>query len=48
MYEVPSHREIKRVVVDREAVERGHRPQLIGENGQALRWSDDAPLNAAA
>ncbi|MCC7452032.1 MAG: ATP-dependent Clp protease ATP-binding subunit ClpX [Anaerolineae bacterium] len=48
MYEVPSHREIKRVVVDREAVERGRRPQLMGENGQALRWSDDTPLNAAA
>ena len=48
MYEVPSHREIKRVVVDREAIERLRRPQIVGENGQALGWNDDAPLNAAA
>ena len=44
MYEVPSHREIKRVIVDREAIERVRRPLIIGENGQALGWSDDAPL----
>ena len=47
MYEVPSHREIKRVVVDREAIERVRRPQIVGENGQALGWHD-TPLNAAA
>jgi ATP-dependent Clp protease ATP-binding subunit ClpX len=48
MYEVPSHREIKRVVVDREAIERVRRPLIAGENGQPLGWSDDTPLNAAA
>jgi ATP-dependent Clp protease ATP-binding subunit ClpX len=48
MYEVPSNREIKRVVVDREAIERVRRPQIVGDNGQALGWHDDAPLNAAA
>jgi ATP-dependent Clp protease ATP-binding subunit ClpX len=48
MYEVPSHREIKRVVVDREAIERVRRPLITGENGLALGWHDDTPLNAAA
>jgi ATP-dependent Clp protease ATP-binding subunit ClpX len=48
MYEVPSHREIKRVVVDREAIERIRRPLIVGENGQMLRWHDDTPLDAAA
>jgi ATP-dependent Clp protease ATP-binding subunit ClpX len=48
MYEVPSHREIKRVIVDREAIERTRRPLIAGEKGEPLRWSDDTPLNAAA
>jgi ATP-dependent Clp protease ATP-binding subunit ClpX len=48
MYEVPSHREIKRVVVDREAIERIRRPLIVGENGQMLGWHDDTPLDAAA
>jgi ATP-dependent Clp protease ATP-binding subunit ClpX len=48
MYEVPSHREIKKVIVDREVIERTKRPQIVGENGQALGWTDDAPLDAAA
>jgi ATP-dependent Clp protease ATP-binding subunit ClpX len=48
MYEVPSHREIKKVVVDREAIERTRRPLLSGENGQPMPWNDDTPLNAAA
>src|SRR5215475_6696483 len=31
MYEVPSHREIKKVIVDREVIERSKRPQIVGE-----------------
>ncbi len=42
MYEVPSHHEIKRVVIDRESIQRTRRPQIVGENGQALHWSDEA------
>src|SRR5450432_3501756 len=48
MYEVPSHHEIKKVVVDREVIERNKRPQIVGENGQTLGWNEDAPMNAAA
>lgn len=48
MYEVPGHRDIKRVVVDREAIERTRQPQLLGESGQPLTGNDGAPLNAAA
>ncbi len=48
MYEVPSHREIKKVIVDREAIERVRRPQIVGENGQLLTWHDDTPLESAA
>ena len=48
MYEVPSRREIKRVVIDRDSIERSKRPQMLGEKGEALGWSDDAPLDAAA
>jgi ATP-dependent Clp protease ATP-binding subunit ClpX len=48
MYEVPSHREIKRVVVDREAIERVRRPLIAGEKGEPLGWHDNTPLDAAA
>jgi ATP-dependent Clp protease ATP-binding subunit ClpX len=48
MYEVPGHREIKKVVIDREAIERTRRPLLLDEAGKTLRWSDDPPLNVAA
>ncbi len=48
MYEAPSHREIKKVIVDHDVIERTKRPQIVGENGQALGWTDDAPMNAAA
>jgi ATP-dependent Clp protease ATP-binding subunit ClpX len=49
MYEVPSHREIKRVIIDREAIEKIRRPQIVGENGQLITLSDDAPpLESAA
>jgi ATP-dependent Clp protease ATP-binding subunit ClpX len=48
MYEVPGRRDIKKVVVEADAIERKGRPQLFGEAGQALLWSDgktgtDAP-----
>jgi ATP-dependent Clp protease ATP-binding subunit ClpX len=52
MYEVPGRREVKKVVVDAAAIDGTGRPKLVGENDQALLWSDDkAPddkLNAAA
>ncbi len=48
MYEVPSHHEIKKVVVDREVIERNKRPQIVGEKGEVLGWNEDTPMNAAA
>jgi ATP-dependent Clp protease ATP-binding subunit ClpX len=48
MYEVPSHREIRRVVVDRDAIEHKKPPQMMGENGQILAFTDNTPLDAAA
>lgn len=43
MYEVPSNNEIKRVVVDKPAIERVRRPQILDKDGQPLQWSDDSP-----
>jgi len=48
MYEVPGHRDIKKVVIDREAIEHTRRPVLLDENGKALHWSDEPPMNVAA
>jgi ATP-dependent Clp protease ATP-binding subunit ClpX len=48
MYEAPSNRAIRRVIVDGEAIERTRRPLLVGEKEEKLTWSDDKPLNAAA
>ncbi len=41
MYEVPSNKAVRRVVVDREAVERTGRPKLFGEGGQLLAWHEE-------
>ena len=40
MYEVPGHSDIRQVVVDREAIERTRRPQIINQSGEALVWGD--------
>jgi ATP-dependent Clp protease ATP-binding subunit ClpX len=41
MYEVPSNRDIKKVIIDRAALERTTRPQMLGENDKPLKWSDE-------
>ncbi len=51
MYEVPGQKDIRRVVVDRDAIERIQRPTLVDKNGTTLRWSDSStanPLTSAA
>ncbi len=48
MYEVPSQKDIQRVVVDRDSLERIKRPALVDKNGKAVVWSDDKPLESAA
>ncbi len=41
MYEVPSHKEVKRVIIDQGVIERTKRPIMLSENGTVLAWSDD-------
>src|SRR5579859_7994217 len=48
MYEAPSNRQIRKVVVDRDTIEHKKRPQLVSSDGQPLGWSDNPPLDAAA
>jgi ATP-dependent Clp protease ATP-binding subunit ClpX len=45
MYEVPGNMRIRRVVVDKDAIERSRRPLLFGEDGQPLGWGDETPLD---
>ena len=48
MFEVPSNKAVRRVVVDREAIERNARPKLFGESGQSIAWQDELPPKTAA
>lgn len=48
MYEVPGRRDVKKVVVDQNAIERTGTPQLIGEHEQAITWSEDHQPPASA
>ncbi|MCS6872101.1 MAG: ATP-dependent Clp protease ATP-binding subunit ClpX [Anaerolineae bacterium] len=41
MFEVPSNKAVRRVVVDREAIERSGRPKLFGEGNQPITWQDE-------
>ena len=47
MYEVPSRSDVRRVVVDADAISRHNRPVLLAENGQAIGWGDSALQDAA-
>ncbi|MCC6192028.1 MAG: ATP-dependent Clp protease ATP-binding subunit ClpX [Anaerolineales bacterium] len=47
MYEVPSRSDVRRVVVCGEAIAGQARPLLLGENGRASGWGDEALDQAA-
>jgi ATP-dependent Clp protease ATP-binding subunit ClpX len=47
MYEVPGHESIRRVVVDKDAIEHHARPSLMDAAGERVAWSDD-PLHKSA
>jgi ATP-dependent Clp protease ATP-binding subunit ClpX len=47
MYEVPSRSDVRRVVVDGDAISQRNRPVLLAENGQAIQWGDSALRDAA-
>jgi ATP-dependent Clp protease ATP-binding subunit ClpX len=44
MFEVPSNRAVKKVVIDKGSIERTQRPQLLNEKGEPLTWVGDGPL----
>jgi ATP-dependent Clp protease ATP-binding subunit ClpX len=48
MFEIPSHDNIKRVIVDADAITRRARPKIIIEGEQQLEWRDDGTLDSAA
>jgi ATP-dependent Clp protease ATP-binding subunit ClpX len=47
MYEVPSRSDVRRVVVNGEAIASQSRPLLFGDNGRAVGWGEDALQQAA-
>ncbi|PJF36387.1 MAG: ATP-dependent Clp protease ATP-binding subunit ClpX [Candidatus Thermofonsia Clade 1 bacterium] len=47
MFEVPSNKAVRRVVVDREAIEGSGRPKLFGENNQPIAWQHEPQLKPA-
>jgi ATP-dependent Clp protease ATP-binding subunit ClpX len=47
MYEVPSRSDVRRVVVDDAAIACQSRPRLLGDDGRAVGWGDDALDRAA-
>ncbi|MBN1200297.1 MAG: ATP-dependent Clp protease ATP-binding subunit ClpX [Anaerolineae bacterium] len=48
MFELPSRSDIKRVIVDANAITREGRPQIVLENDKVLRWREDGTLDTAA
>jgi ATP-dependent Clp protease ATP-binding subunit ClpX len=47
MFEIPSRKEIRRVVINREAVLGEGRPLIMAANEEPLRWSDEEEVIAA-
>ncbi len=47
MYEVPSRSDVRRVVVDGDAISQHARPVLVAADGQAIHWGEAALKNAA-
>ena len=47
MYEVPSRSDVRRVIVDGNAISQHSRPRLLAADGQAIAWGDAALRDAA-
>ncbi len=47
MFEIPNRHDIRRVVVDKEAILNGRRPKLLGAKDAALPWDDHGLTSAA-
>ncbi|MBN1681339.1 MAG: ATP-dependent Clp protease ATP-binding subunit ClpX [Anaerolineae bacterium] len=48
MFEIPSHDDIKQVIVDADAINGHARPTIMLENNKTLQWSEDGTLGSAA
>ncbi len=48
MFEIPSHDDIQRVIVDAEAIRGGARPKIVVEGERILRWREDGTLESVA
>jgi ATP-dependent Clp protease ATP-binding subunit ClpX len=48
MFEVPSHQDIKKVVVDVDAINNTGRPKIILEDDKVLEWGEDGTFDSAA
>ncbi|GAB4570512.1 MAG: ATP-dependent Clp protease ATP-binding subunit ClpX [Anaerolineae bacterium] len=48
MFEIPGRPDIRRVIVNKEAIEGRARPLILTENDQPLQWTEDGTLDSAA
>jgi ATP-dependent Clp protease ATP-binding subunit ClpX len=48
MFEIPSHDDIRKVIVDAGAIAGDSRPQIIVEGERVLEWTEDGRLDSAA
>jgi ATP-dependent Clp protease ATP-binding subunit ClpX len=48
MYEIPSHSEVVKCVVNAECITRGAPPLLLLADGQAFSWGDDGDREISA
>ena len=48
MFEIPSHADVQRVIVDADTINGVARPKIVVEGEKVLRWRDDGTLETAA
>lgn len=48
MFEIPGRKDIRKVVVDGDAISKHAQPHIYADGGIELKWSDDGRLNPAA
>ncbi|WP_119066858.1 ATP-dependent Clp protease ATP-binding subunit ClpX [Aggregatilinea lenta] len=48
MFEIPSHDDIQRVIVDADAIHGAARPKIVVEGERTLHWREDGTLESAA
>lgn len=48
MFEVPGRQDIRRVVIDGDAIQGQHKPTIYSSDGRRMEWTDNGTLNPAA